>query len=134
MILPCPTRLNGAKGGKMSVLEQGMAEETKDDEKKEPASAGAVSPSDTLDKLRGMADKMRAAKQKVADTGTDYAKDLTLDQREEVLKRVLDRFDPNKDSAETKEMFDSMKRLEALRGMMRAAEERMDRERGELAQ
>ena len=122
----------------MSVLEQKMADETKDgetkdDQTKPEGSAQPVGPAETLDRLRGMSDKMRAAQQKVASAGTDYAKDLTFEQRGEVLKRVLERFDPNKDSAETREMFDSMKRLDALRGMMRAAEERLDRERGELA-
>jgi hypothetical protein len=123
----------------MSVLEQKMADEikdgeTKDDQTKQEGTAQPVGPSETLERLRGMADKMKAAHQKVADTGADYAKDLSFEQREEVLKQVLDRFDPNKASPQTREMLDSMKRLEALRGMMRAAEERMDRERGELAQ
>jgi len=108
--------------------------ETKDEQTKQEGTGQPADPSETLERLRGMADKMKVAKLKVAETGADYAKDLNLQQREEVMRRVLDRFDPNKDSAETKEMFDSMKRLENLRGMMRAAEERMERERGELAQ
>jgi hypothetical protein len=121
----------------MSVLEQKMADETKDGELKDDLTkdegSTPTTPSQTLELLRGMADKMRGAQQKVADAGTEYAKDLTFEQREEVLKRVLDRFDPHKDSPETKEMFDAMKRLEALRGMMRTAEERMNQERDEQA-
>ena len=111
----------------MSVLEQKMADETKDNETKD-ANTEAPRPSETLERLKAITERMQDAKQKVSENAEEFGKGLTLEQREQVLMEVLDRFDPNRSSPETKELFESMKRLDGLRGMLKTAEERMQRE------
>ncbi len=107
----------------MPALEQNMSDETKDKESPESSTAA------TLQRFRDVASKMKDAQQRAAEGGAELVKDLSLEERGELMQQVLQRFETKAGdkpaTVQAKEMFDAMKRLHSLRSAMNAAEQRM---------